>query len=653
MFPIVALAATIISTAAPIQVSGTSPGRTFDGIGALSAGASSRLLIDYPEAQRSEILDYLFKPNFGAALQINKVEIGGDMNSTDGAEPSHMRTPEDANYHRGYEWWLMEESKKRNPDIKLYGLEWGAPHWINPKSNNVWTPENITYIVNWVQHAKSDHNLAIDYLGGWNERGNNPGWYKSFRSGLDKAGLQKVTVVADDSFHWKVGLAAAADPAFANSFQIVGMHYPPGNSGTTAEWHACYDTGKPLWASEIGSNTYNGGAANLAKLYNRGYIDQKMSAYINWSTIWSVLPGMPYPGCGLMLADQPWSGHYQVGLSIWTTAHTTQFAQPGWRYIDSACAYFDAVPAHGSHIALRSPNGHDYSIIAETIGAVKPQTASFAISGGLDTGALHVWRTNVRSTNEKDWFVQQPDIPVQNGSFTATFDPNCVYSLTTTTGQSKGVTSIPPSAPFPLPYKENFQGYPIGATPRYFSDQHGAFEIAPATHVETTGASNPSDAKCLRQVITEKPVTWNSDADPGTLIGDQSWKDYTVSSDILLEEPGYLDLIGRIMTASQQNRITGYHFRVTDKGHWTLFVRTNDKKVKEITLGTGDLQAPVGINHWHAYSLAFKGSQITASLDNTPVTTVSDATFPAGMAGYQVNRWQTAEFKNFQAVPAQ
>ena len=96
-----------------IQIDGKDKGRIFDGIGALSAGASSRLLIDYPEPQRSEILDYLFKPNFGAALQINKVEIGGDMNSTDGSEPSHMRTPDDHNYQRGYEWWLMEESKKR------------------------------------------------------------------------------------------------------------------------------------------------------------------------------------------------------------------------------------------------------------------------------------------------------------------------------------------------------------------------------------------------------------------------------------------------------------------------------------------------------------------------------------------------------------
>ena len=38
-------------------------GRLFNGIGGLSAGASSRLLIDYSEPYRSQILDYLFLPS--------------------------------------------------------------------------------------------------------------------------------------------------------------------------------------------------------------------------------------------------------------------------------------------------------------------------------------------------------------------------------------------------------------------------------------------------------------------------------------------------------------------------------------------------------------------------------------------------------------
>src|SRR5690606_13360187 len=68
-----------------IVVDANGNGRMYQAIGGVSAGGSSRLLYDYPEPERSQILDYLFKPNYGANLQILKVEIGGDINSTDGA----------------------------------------------------------------------------------------------------------------------------------------------------------------------------------------------------------------------------------------------------------------------------------------------------------------------------------------------------------------------------------------------------------------------------------------------------------------------------------------------------------------------------------------------------------------------------------------
>lgn len=94
MIALVALAAVALRAAAaanqPLATSyfvddSQGPGRTFHGIGGLSGGgATSVLLRDYPEPQRSQILDYLFKPNFGASLQILKVEIGGDAQSTDG-----------------------------------------------------------------------------------------------------------------------------------------------------------------------------------------------------------------------------------------------------------------------------------------------------------------------------------------------------------------------------------------------------------------------------------------------------------------------------------------------------------------------------------------------------------------------------------------
>ena len=118
-----------------VKITDNQTGRVFEGIGALSAGASSKLLIDYPEKIRSQILDYLFKPKFGASLQQLKVEIGGDVNSTDGSESSHAHTrneflnPEPAFFQRGYEWMLLNEARKRNPEIFLDCLEWGCPGW--------------------------------------------------------------------------------------------------------------------------------------------------------------------------------------------------------------------------------------------------------------------------------------------------------------------------------------------------------------------------------------------------------------------------------------------------------------------------------------------------------------------------------------------
>ncbi len=88
---------------------GSGTGRTFDGVGAISA-SSSKLLYDYPDPQRATILDHLFTPNLGTSLDILKVEIGGDTNSTTTAEPSHEREPGQVDCTRGYEWWLMKEA---------------------------------------------------------------------------------------------------------------------------------------------------------------------------------------------------------------------------------------------------------------------------------------------------------------------------------------------------------------------------------------------------------------------------------------------------------------------------------------------------------------------------------------------------------------
>ena len=82
-------------------------------------GATSTFLMAYKEESKQDILDWMFKPNYAASLDILKVEIGADDQTTDGCESCHMRSPTDVNCSRGYEWPLMVEAVKRNPNITL------------------------------------------------------------------------------------------------------------------------------------------------------------------------------------------------------------------------------------------------------------------------------------------------------------------------------------------------------------------------------------------------------------------------------------------------------------------------------------------------------------------------------------------------------
>jgi Glycosyl hydrolase family 59 len=193
--PYVAPATGQASTTTAIPVAGRATGRVFDGVGAISGGGgNSRFLIDYPAAQRSAILDYLFTPGYGASLQVLKVEIGGDANSTDGSEASVEHSQGVVDCNAGYEWWLMGQAKARNPNIKLYALPWAAPGW----TGSFWSQATIGYVVQWLACARQ-HGLTIDYVAGnQNEAPYVKSWTESLRSALDLAGFSGTQIVMSD-----------------------------------------------------------------------------------------------------------------------------------------------------------------------------------------------------------------------------------------------------------------------------------------------------------------------------------------------------------------------------------------------------------------------------------------------------------------------
>ncbi len=621
-----------------VVLDGKSKGAIFDGLGAVSAGASSRLLMDYPEPYRSQILDYLFKPDYGASLQHLKVEIGADVNSTDGSEPSHMRTRDDHNYTRGYEWWLMEEAHKRNPNIILDILPWGAPGWVG--NHHFYSEDMANYVADFIVGAKT-YGLDIQYAGIWNEKHfDSPEYVKMLRRSLDAHHLRTKIVCCDeyprkDVDQWTIIKAMQQDPELRRDVAVVSVHYPRVDGKLTTPEDA-RTTGKPLWSSEdqpassasnILSRDWKVGGRLLAQLYNENYLKGGFTKTEIWSPITSYYDILAAPNSGLMYANTPWSGHYDVQGAIWATAHTTQFAQPGWQYLESSSGY---LPEKGDYVALRSPNGKDWSVVLETIDAKKPQKVRFHLRGGLAEGAVHIWETNSTHT-----FEHVADVSVKEGVFTYTFDPDSLYSLTTTTGQGKGSAMPPPQKPVPFPYRDDFEKTELHRAPHFLADQDGAFEAV---------ACSGRAGRCLEQVITDKPIPWGPLPDPWTIAGDVNWTDYRVDTDVRLAGPGNVTVMGRVDSADvfQNGKArypSGYVFVVNETGEWKLLSCAYKKPDRVLAQGTMEF-APV---KWHHLRLRFAGKKIAASVDGHDVASVEDADHAHGMFGVGTG-WNRAQF---------
>jgi len=628
-----------------VVLDGSSAGRVFDGLGAVSAGASSRLLIDYPEPQRSQILDYLFKPGYGAALQHLKVEIGADVNSTDGSEPALMRSAADHNSSRGYEWWLMSEAHKRNSHIVLEILPWGAPGWVG--KGTLYTPKMAEYVADFIQTAKRDYSLDIDYAGIWNEKVFDVAYIKELHRQLKARHLATEIVCCDEypgqgAGQWSIADEMLKDHELASAIAVIGAHYPlvDGKITTTA---TARKTGKPLCSSEDQPNSGGGpfvsrdwpnGGRILAHLYNKNYLEGSLTSTEIWSPITSYYDNLAAPNSGLMYANTPWSGYYNVQSTIWVTAHTTQFAHPGWKYLDSASG---SLPGKGSYVALRSPDGKNWSVVLETIDAKHPQTVSFQLAGGLAATEIHIWETNDSRT-----FEQVARVKPVEGVFVYTFDPDALYSLTTITGQGKGTAVAPLPAAFPFPYAEDFEQTPLSHTPRYLSDQDGAFEAQPCTGRQ---------GRCLEQVISTKPIPWGPLPDPFTMAGDAAWTDYTVAADVRFLSAAPVIVMGRIDSAdvfqdANARWPSGYVLRLKLDGGWELLSAEFKKPVTMLASGTTKIER----GQWHRLELRFRGSQIVGLLDGAPLASVENSAHTHGMFALGTE-WDHAQFDNLRVAP--
>lgn len=641
----------------PVQkiiIDGNAGGKRFDGIGLVNGGgATSVLLKDYPEPQRSQILDMVYKPKFGASVSTLLVEIPGDGNSTQGSMPSHKHTRDDLNYSRGYTWWILQEAQKRNPNLTLDGAAWSAPGWIG--GGEFWSQDAADYYLSWLKGLRDVYGLEFTAIGCRNEKGESHDFVKKLRKTLNANGFESVKIHAFDNWYkGKLDFVKKMliDKELCDAVDIIGGHiFYDGEPVSPEERVMAEKLGKPIWNTE--DHVYKKGfdcLISLVECFNVNHIHNGVTKIVNWYDIAGTYPMEPYSeDPPTVLAYEPWSGHFKVRQALWGYAHYGQFTEVGWKYVNGACK---DLHGGGSMVTLKSPEG-DYSIIIETKDAEAPQTLHFTLAGGLIDKNLCVWHSDA-----SEQFARLNDIKVKDRQFTVTLEPNTVYSLSTTTGQRKGSYDSPDSKPFPFPYYETFEGYEnpaqYGYLPRYTADIIGSFELSDRPDC---------NGKCMRQVVAEPAISWAPDWHYYSIIGDSIWNDYDVSADLYLNSGDAAGIMGRVNHVGTGYGIIpkGYYMQLGDDGQCKLVV-VRGKVDKNKLVGDAEQQALIKKNRddseggekvlasvklsgissgkWYNLKLRFKGNEIIGFIDGRQVLKAKDALYGHGMAGIIVEKFQ-------------
>jgi galactosylceramidase len=288
-----------------------------------------------------------------------------------------------------------------------------------------------------------------------------------------------------------------------------------------------------------------------------------------------------------MRAVQPWSGSYEVGQVLWATAHWGQFTKSGWYFLQHR-AGVGLLDNGGSYVSLTDPTGQQLTIIVETMNRnssqckwttsvdynTTEQTATFQ----LDRSFAHITQlfaffSNFTTIDVDQAFIYKGIIALNNGTFTLQLPIEVVYTLSTING-TKGAYEPPPaSTPFPLPYEDDFDQYPIFSEAALFADQSGSWQI-----VDTSS----SRGRVMRQMVTEIPISWCGEAPyPYSIIGDNQWQQpLTVSVDVMIESVGTAFVAlgvsrGNCDVAGVGSPGIVFSINTTNNGLWQLTASTN------------------------------------------------------------------------------
>ncbi|MDD7429307.1 MAG: glycosyl hydrolase family 59 [Oscillospiraceae bacterium] len=636
-------------------------GTVYRGLGVVTGNNSSRLLMDYktqnPDAYR-EIMELLFKPDYGAGLTHVKIEFGTDVNSSSGTEPSIMRSAdEEADVTRGAGFMFAADALSINPDITVDLLRWGEPKWVTDafdesqeagfEARYKWYKAAIdgaydTYGMKFT-HISADANEA-DVI--------DTDWIIYFAGRLknetdERYDYGAIKIVASDELgSWKIADEMTNNEALRDAVDILGEHYNTWASDNAKRLNKDY--GKEIWYTEGVSSaniarlavTSNGsgingtnGALDVCNRIINGYYNGRMTMYEYQPAVAAYYSGAKFFPKSLINAQNPWSGYYEADCGIWTSAHFTHFIGNGWRYIDSAC-YGDGKENHSisdttnNYMTVTDTETGDYSIIICN-DSEKQRNYTFTLENmKLADAPITIWETrgpDEGQAYDENYFKNIGTYqPVEtDGKYAYSIEVKPYSIVTVTTLDKSADTSVYKCSyediPLDINYSDDFEYSDDflsarGNAPLYTTDYGGAFEVA-----EIDGG------KVLMQMINadNKPTDWRfrGTPDPITSLGDDRWSNYSAEIDFKFDgdkSDNYVSFGVRYLTAELDPRSAenGYSLKIYPGGYYEL-----KKNADTVLNGNIDGFDP---SVWHTIKLTAAGKHISAELDCAEIAAFDD-----------------------------
>lgn len=500
-----------------------------------------------------------------------------------------------------------------------------------------------------------------------------------------KYDYSEIQIVAADTHSNSADIAGRmlSDKELMDLVDVVSDHYTLYGNDKLTQVNEEY--GKEIWYSEAIAPMINakyrvnvdpsrggvGGKVGMADLATRfinsysyegaGDNPARMTRFEFQPAIGAFYEGSAYSPKQLIGAFDPWSGYYEADGGLQMVGHFMEFAKLGWNYLPDACfgdgSYSDggvlADTGTNNYMTLKDPETDDYTMIfANNTSQVRTYQVTVK-NLKKASSSLNVWETrgpDVGEAYDANW-MQMVDSFTPNKqsygvyTFHLTVKP---YSIATVTSLSDHGKEYEPGqndsqvdrTVLELPYKDDFeyQDYELdergrtylerrGGTPRYMTDQYGAFEVK----------KEGDGSHALTQVMNNdnRPYDWNvwgngtdensqTSGRPRTVFGDHRWANYVAGIDFKLdltspecfENYAGIGVREVVHEGTSANDIATYTFQVFKDGSYKLSSRSGAAE-------TGKLEN-FDASIWHTMELSADEHVLTAYVDGEEAAKLID-----------------------------